>query len=225
MKEIRCDIVEDVLKFQLVMFPVSCFLKTKITKPTKYVEDDAKIIPPGSIVYPRDGVLAEFVKRIPHFPKILGESIESHGMCPHLSHSMPNSQTKLGTFPTTPFVISVKDINAVILSHLRRDHWKPYRKLPGWMFPPRSDMIEFSCIKLMEIIKYYKLQQVAIPFGGFNMHEGDKHHILRVKEIMNKYLGDEVNLCHPLVEEKTGSLRSFGASSTVTIDEEETEVV
>jgi hypothetical protein len=180
MRELRVNILEHLDKFQLVCLAVSCYQKKM-----------------GEIVVPKEGMMREFVNKFPELPKLFGNSVGKYGNCPGIVYSVPStkSPTKIMSFPITPTSLRVEDPQTVVIARLAK-RFKPFTLLPGWLLRPRLDMVEFSCIKLLEIIKYFKLKEVAVVMDTFGLGEGDEEYSANVKDMMVKYfVQSPVSLC------------------------------
>ena len=79
-------------------------------------------------------------------------------------------------------------------------------------------MVEFSAIKLAEIIQYYKLTKVAIPFEMLTLDREDRDDYNRIRNIMQKYLKEEVYMVSQPQDGEQGTVQS-AVSSTVTYEE------
>ena len=208
MQEIITDVFENINKFDLVVIPCSQFLKK-----TGDVCIDKKN--PNSTV-------AKLFKKIPSLSMEMGNVVETYGSCPFIFHTVLGTTRpcKLATFPTTPSAQSIRPENRekYILPHLVKGMKGSQTLVPGWMMYPRSDIVEFSCIKLAEVIRWYKLRAVVLPWDGFNIPEGDRDQETRIKSILNKYLPNEVFLSTlPKEEKPTQSM----VTSTVEYDDAE----
>lgn len=177
MREIRTNILEHVDKFQLVCLGISCYQKKN-----------------GESVVPKEGMMREFVNRIPELPLLIGKSVGVYGNCPSIVHTLKGTRypTKLMSFPITPTSLRVENPEEAVISRLAK-RFKPFTLLPGWLLRPRMDMIEFSSIKLIEIIKYYKLSEVAIVIETLGMGEGDEKYAEKVRDLFMRIFGS-----HPI---------------------------
>jgi len=175
----------------------------------------------GGIPVPKDGILSKFVEKYPDLPQEIGKGVEKFGNCPSIVMTVPNTRfpTKFATFPVAPTSLRAEDPDNYVFQRLK-GRFKPYTLLPGWTITPRSDVIEFSSFKLREIIKYYKLTKLVIPFEMFTFDREDKDDYTRVKTIMKKYLGSEVLIATHTRESSQGTITS-SVSSSLTMDDDE----
>ena len=178
MREITHNILEDPSKFQLILLPCTVYQKKDGTTPVQ-----------------KSGFFHDLVEKYSFLPASIGKSVEKYGNCPAILESIPNTKfpTKFGTFPVTPTSLRVENPDDVVYSRLK-GKFKKYSLLPGWTLLPRSDMVEFSCIKLLEIMKYYKLSQVALPFEMFAFDREDESDYLRTASIIQKFIPDNLYL-------------------------------
>jgi hypothetical protein len=196
MREIKTNIFENVNKFDLIVLPCSQFLKK-----------DGTICIDRS----RKTIVSELFEKIPTLNKEMGDVVETYGCCPYIFHTVKGTQKpcKLATFPITPSAQSIKIENRekYILPHLLNG--RKQTLVPGWMLYPRPDIVEFACRKLEEVIKWYKLSHVVLPWDAFNIPENSEHEG-RIKNILNKYLPNEVFLVtsEPEVERSNVSVTS-----------------
>lgn len=188
MRELRVNLLECYEKFQLICLATSCYQKKN-----------------GEIVVPKEGLMRDFVTKFPDLPLIIGKSIGTYGNCPHIAYSIKSSPkpTKIMSFPITPTSLRVEDPQTVVISRLAK-RFKPYTLLPGWLLRPRIDMVEFSSIKVAEVIRYYKLTDVAIAIDTFGVGEGDEQYYETVKDMFMRYFDQlPVTLCYlPKAEQK-----------------------
>lgn len=191
MRELRVNILECYDKFQLVSIGVSVYQKKD-----------------GTSVVPKEGMMRDIVTKWPDLPKLIGNAVGKYGNCPSIVYSIPQTSkpTKIMSFPITPTSLRVETPEDVVIARLAK-RFKPYTLLPGWMLRPRMDMIEFSCIKLAEIIKYYKLTEVALVIDTLGLGEGDEKYYEIVRDMFMRYFGSlPVSLCtspdHPAPKKK-----------------------
>lgn len=181
MKELRVNILECYEKFPLVA--IGCSLYQKKDK--------------GEIVVPKEGLMRDIVTKWPELPKLFGSAIGKYGGCPSIVWSIPQTKypTKIMSFPITPTSLRVETPEDVVIARLAK-RFKAYTLLPGWLLRPRMDMIEFSCIKLAEIIRYYKLSDVALVVDTLGLGEGDEKYYEIVRDMFMRYFGSlPVSLC------------------------------
>lgn len=171
MREIRANILECYERFQLISIGVSVYQKKD-----------------GTTVVPKEGLMRDIVTKWPDLPKLIGNAVAKYGNCPSIVYSIPQTKfpTKIMSFPITPTSLRVETPAEVVIARLAK-RFKPYTLLPGWLLRPRLDMIEFSCIKLAEIIKYYKLSEVALLVDTLGLGEGDEKYWEVVRELFLKY--------------------------------------
>ena len=203
MQEIRSNIFTDAGKFDLICLPCSCYQKKD-----------------GTVAAPKEGFLQQLVEKCPSLLSEIGKGVEKYGNCPAMLSSIPNTPkpTKFITFPVAPSGFRAENPNDYVFQRLQ-GKFKEYALLPGWAIVPRSDMVEFSAIKLAEIIKYYKLKKVAVPFEMFTFDREDKDDYTRIRNIMEKYLGEEVFMVTQPQDGEVGTVQS-AVTSTVTYEEE-----
>jgi len=181
MRELRVNILDCYDKFQLICLGTSCYQKKD-----------------GTIVIPKEGIMRDIVTKWPDLPLIFGKSIGKYGNCPNIVYSIPSSAkpTKIMSFPITPTSLRVEDPSVVVLSRLSK-RFKPFTLLPGWLLRPRLDMVEFSSIKLAEVIRYFKLTDVAIVVETLGVGEGDEAYYELVKDMFVKYFDQlPISLCY-----------------------------
>lgn len=181
MREIRANLIECYDKFQLIVLATSCYQKKS-----------------GEIVVPKEGLMRDFVTKFPDLPKCFGDSVATYGNSPYIAMTIKASRypTKIMSFPTTPTSLRVKDPEQVVIARLAK-RFKPYTLLPGWLLRPRIDMIEFSCYKLSEVIKWYKLTEVALAVDTMGLGEGDEKYWSVVRDMFLKFFGDlPLTLCY-----------------------------
>jgi hypothetical protein len=201
MRELRVNILECYDKFQLVALGCSLYQK--------------KI---GEIVIPKEGMMRDIVTKFPDLPKLFGSAIGKYGGCPSIVFSVPKTTkpTKIMSFPITPTSLRVESPEDVVIARLAK-RFKPFTLLPGWLLRPRMDMIEFSCIKLAEIIKYYKLTDVALVIDTLGLGEGDEKYYDIVRDMFLRYFGDlPVNLCTSPDHPKVGAAPNKNTEQEVT---------
>ena len=206
MQEIRCDIFESFDKFELILIPISCYQKKRN----------------GAVPVMSDSLLESFTKQYPSLPEEIGKTIEKFGGCPSIIDSVKTNTrtpTKFATFPIAPPNLRTVNPDEHVFNRLK-GRFKPYYLLPGWTLLPRQDMLEFSCIKINEIIRWYKLTKVALPFEGFTFELEDKPCYERVCKMLKKFIIDGLYLIYP--EQKTSSQEQITTvQSTVTMEEED----
>jgi len=185
MQEISVNILEDYENFELICLPCSVYQKKAS----------------GEIVTGKKGFIHDFAEKFENLPVKIGESITKLGSVPYPCYSIEGSSrpTKIAGFPITPSNLRAEDPDLVVYNRFA-GRFKKFSLLAGFFIAPRSDVLEFSCIKLKEIVKYYKLNRVAIPFEGFAFEEGDEKHIDRVRNVLFKHLGDNVYLTNQIEE-------------------------
>jgi hypothetical protein len=209
MREIKTNILENVNKFDLIVLPCSQFLK----------KDGTICIDKNN----KKSIVAQLFDKIPTLNTEMGDVVETYGCCPYIFHTIKGTQKpcKLATFPITPSAQSIKAENRekYVLPHLLKGMRGTQTLVPGWMLYPRSDIVEFACRKLEEIIKWYKLSNVVLPWDSFNIPENSDHEG-RIKNILNKYLPNEVFLVTSQVEQQG---ERVGMSVTSTVEYEEGE--
>jgi hypothetical protein len=192
MREIRANILECYERFQLISLGVSVYQKKD-----------------GTAVVPKEGLMRDIVTKWPDLPKLIGNAVGKFGNCPSIVYSIPQTKypTKIMSFPITPTSLRVEVPEDIVIARLAK-RFKPYTLLPGWLLRPRFDMIEFSCIKLTEIIKYYKLSEVALVVDTLGLGEGDEGYYEIVRDLFLKYFGDLpvtlLSLPEPKGENKKG---------------------
>jgi hypothetical protein len=190
MQEIRTNILEHYEKFQLIVLANSLYQK--------------KVL--GEIVVPKDGIVREFVNKWPDIPKCFGSSVGKYGGCPSIAYTIKESRfpTKILTFPVTPTSLRVENPEEIVVARFAK-RFKHFSLLCGWMLRPRLDMIEYSSIKLAEIVKFYKLTSVAFPVESMGLGEGDEKYYDAVRDIFLKYFGNlPITLCYSLKVESKG---------------------
>jgi len=185
MQEITVDLLEDHQNFELICLPCSLYQK----------KND------GEIVTGKKGIMFDFCERFEGLNIKIGEGITKFGSVPYPCYTVDGSKipTKICGFPMTPSNMRAEDPSTIVYNRFK-NRFKPFSLLPGFFLAPRSDSLEFSCIKLKEVITYYKLTKVAIPFEGFAFGEGDDRHIDRVKKILYTHLDSNVYLTNPIKE-------------------------
>lgn len=214
MKEINVNLIEHLDKFQLICCGISCYQK--------------KI---GTIVVSPTGFMHDLCEKYPELPILFGKSVGKYGNCPSIVYSVPGTRypTKLLSFPVTPTSLRSEVADDIVIAKLK-GRFKPQSLICGWMLKTRLDMLEFSAIKLIEIINFYKLSEVAIAVESFGLGEGDEDHYELCKRMLMKYfVRVPVTLCYSLkkdvtkeeVPETTQSV--VGSSYKEDTDEEEIE--
>lgn len=181
MQEIRVNLTECYEKFQLIALASSCYQKKS-----------------GEIVVPKDGLMRDFVTKFPDLPMVFGDAVAIYGNCPYIAYTIRASRypTKIMSFPITPTSLRVKEPEKIVIARLAK-RFKPYTLLPGWLLRPRIDMVEFSCYKFAEVIKFYKLENVALAVDTLGLGDGDEKYYELVKDIFMKYLNHlPVSLCY-----------------------------
>ena len=204
MKHININLLEDIGKFQLVCLPISVYQKKDGTVPVQ-----------------KDSLLGKIVEKFPDLPTELGNGVERFGNCPAILSSVPNTPypTKFITFPTSPSNLRAENPDNYVFKRLQ-GKFKKHALLPGWSIVPRSDMVEFSSIKLNEIIKFYKLTEVVIPFELFTFDRDDKSDYERVLSIIGKHIKSNIYISHETNQPSTGT-EKVNVSSEVSMDDEE----
>lgn len=202
MRELRVNILDCYDKFPLIA--LGCSLYQKKDK--------------GEIVIPKDGLMRDIVTKWPDLPKLFGTAIAKYGGCPSIVYPIPQTPlpTKIMSFPVTPTSLRVENPEGVVIARLAK-RFKPYTLLPGWLLRPRLDMIEFSCIKLAEIVKYYKLSDTALIIDSLGLGEGDEKYYDVVRDILARYLQSlPISLCHLPKQQKENKIVNV-AEATQTI--------
>jgi len=191
MKEINIDMFEDYGKFELICLPCSTFQKRDT----------------GELISGRRGFTFEFYNKFAGVSREIAIGYQRFGAIPYPCYTIQSTKypTKICGFPITPPMIRHEDPDYIVYNRFV-GKFKKNKMLPGCFIAPRSDVLEFSCIKLREVIKFYKLTSVAIPFEGFWLGEGDERHIDRVKKILFKFLGDDVYLTYQTQEASRGNI-------------------
>lgn len=204
MQIIEQDILRTYNQYQLILLPTSVFQKKT-----------------GEIAFPKKGLMEKIVERAPSLPKQMGQAVEQYGHCPAILSHIPNTKypTKFMTFPVTPAHLRVANPDEHVF-HRLKGRFKEYSLLPGWMLLPRRDVVEFACIKLKEIMKFYKLDKVALPIGVFHFDPEDKHVEDRVLKTISTYISDGLYVLYPPTESKEDII-STGATSEVKFEENE----
>jgi len=205
MQEIRYNILEDPSKFELICIPCSCYQKKDGSIPVQKKEKT---------------LFGEFVEAYPNLPTEMGEGVEKYGNCPKILNSIPNlkTTTKFCTFPTSPTSLRAKNPDNYVY-HRLKGKFKPYSLLPGWSILPRCDMVEFAAIKLSEIIHYYKLTKVAIPFEMFTFDREDVDHYNTIKNILTKHVKDGLFMVSKPNEPDRGTVHNTAVQSSVTYED------
>ena len=207
MREIQANILECYQNFQLIA--LGCSLYQKKDK--------------GEIVVPKEGLMREIVTCWPELPRLFGSSIAKFGGCPNIVYSIPNTKfpTKILSFPITPTSLRVETPEEVVISRLAK-RFKSFTLLPGWLLRPRLDMIEFSCIKLAEIIKWYRLTEVALVVDTLGLGEGDEKYYDIVRDLFMRYFGLlPVTLCSIAKNNKGKEIKNEVISTTTSSTYEE----
>jgi len=207
MREIQANILECYQNFQLIA--LGCSLYQKKDK--------------GEIVVPKEGLMREIVTCWPELPRLFGSSIAKFGGCPNIVYSIPNTKfpTKILSFPITPTSLRVETPEEVVISRLAK-RFKSFTLLPGWLLRPRLDMIEFSCIKLAEIIKWYRLTEVALVVDTLGLGEGDEKYYDIVRDLFMRYFGSlPVTLCSIAKNNKGKEIKNEVISTTTSSTYEE----
>jgi len=204
MQEIKHDIIEDPGKFSLIALPCTAYQKKT-----------------GEVPVPKEGLLSRLVEKYPNLPMDIGSTVEKYGNCPSIMKTIADMKTptKFCTFPVSPTSLRVQNPDNYVFRRLIGRFKKPYSLLPGWTLVPRSDMVEFSAIKLAEIMRFYKLSNVAIPFELFTFDREDKDDYTRIKNIICKYIKEGLYLVSRPSESTQGTIISNIARSTVTFEE------
>jgi hypothetical protein len=203
MREIRHDLINDPGKFELICLPCSCYQKKD-----------------GTIPIPKDGFLSQLVEKYPNLPAEMGRGVEKYGNCPAILSAIPNTPlpTKFITLPVSPSNLRAENPDEYVFQRLQ-GKFKKLSLLPGWTLIPRSDMVEFACIKLREIMHYYKLTKVAIPFEMFTLDREDKDDYARIKNIIEKIVHDDLFMVMRPLEDVQGTVHGGIVQSSVSYDE------
>ena len=206
-KIINFDILSNPGEFELILLPTSIYQKKN-----------------GTVAVMKGGLLEQIVARCPSLPAQMGKGVETYGNCPAILSHIPNTKhpTKFMTFPVSPSTLRAKEPDHHVF-HRLKGRFKKYALLPGWCLLPRSDMVEFSSIKLKEIIRYYKLSKVALPFDLFTLgkEEVEKEQD-RIMGIISRIVPEGLSLIHHPKENPTGTFRTSVATSEVYFEEGET---
>lgn len=204
MQIVEQDILQTYNQYQLILLPTSVYQKKA-----------------GEVAYPRKGLMEKIVERAPTLPTQMGKAVEQYGHCPAILSHIPNTKypTKFMTFPVTPSNLRVANPDEHVF-HRLKGRFKPYSLLPGWMLLPRRDVVEFASIKLKEIMKFYKLDKVALPVGAFQFDEDDKAVEERVLKTITTYISDGLFILYP-PKETQEDIISTGATSEVKFEENE----
>jgi hypothetical protein len=204
MQEIKHDLITDPSKFELICLPCSTYQKKD-----------------GSMPVPKNSFLSQLVEKYPNLPMELGKGVEEYGGCPAVLSSIPNTPmpTKFATFPIAPPNLRAEKPDNYVYNRLK-GKFKDYYLLPGWTLLPRSDMVEFASIKLKEIMVYYKLTKVAIPFDMFNFDHEDREEYTRIKNIMSRIVSNDVFIVTKPSESAEGTVHGGMVQSSVTYEEE-----
>jgi len=170
MRHINFDIFSNPSKFDLILLPCTCYQKKD-----------------GTVPVMKDSFLEKIVERCPSLTSQIGKGVEAYGNCPSILSHIPKTPkpTKFATFPFSPPALRAEDPDKYVYSRLKGD-FKKFSLIPGWALMPRADMVEFSAIKLMEIIKYNKLDAVALPLEMFTFDAEDKQHADRILSIIER---------------------------------------
>jgi len=206
MREIRHNILEDPGKFELICLPCSCYQKKDGTIPVQKKERT---------------FFTQLVELYPNLPAEMGKGVEKYGNCPAILSYVPNikNTTKFTTFPVSPTGMRAEHPDDYVY-HRLRGSFKDYALLPGWALIPRSDMVEFAAIKLAEIIKYYKLTKVAIPFEMFTLDREDKDDYTRIKNIIAGHCGEGLYIVSKPSDPSGGTVTNATVQSSVTYEDE-----
>jgi len=190
MKQINFDILTNPGEFEVILIPCSTYQKKGGDSPVMC----------GSM-------LEEIVAKCPSLPSKIGKAVEQYGNCPAILNHIPGTKypTKFMTFPVSPPALRAEDPDRYVYSRLK-GKFKKFSLLPGWTLAPRSDMVEFSSIKMLEIIRYYKLSKVALPYELFTFDEGDKTHRERTIEIVSRIITDALFIVHRPKEKAEGTI-------------------
>jgi len=203
MKTINFDILSDPRKFDIILLPVSVYQKKNGTSPVM-----------------GGGMLEEIVAKCPSLPTQIGGAVEKYGGCPAILSHIPNTPkpTKFATFPVTPSNLRAENPDDYVFNRLKGS-FKKYSLLPGWAIAPRSDMVEFASIKLLEIIRYFKLDTVALPYELFTFDPEDKVHSDRVISIVESIVSEALYIVKRPKEAVQGTVQTT-ATSQVYYEEE-----
>jgi len=204
MKQITFNILENPGKFELILLPCSCYQKKDGTSPVM-----------------SNSFMEEIVKRCPSLPKQIGKGVETYGNCPSILSHIPNTPgpTKFATFPVTPSNLRAENPDDYVYNRLVGKFKKKYCLLPGWSLLPRSDMVEFACIKLIEIIKYYSLNMVCLPLELFNFDPEDQKDKDRVLGIIGRIVTEGLFITSLPNESEQGTVQTSVATSQVYYEE------
>lgn len=172
MKIINFDLLSNPGEFEVFLLPISVYQKKN-----------------GTIPVMKGGFLEKIVSKAPNLPSDIGKSIEKYGNCPAVLHHIPGTRypTKFITFPVSPTALRAENPDQHVF-HRLKGRFKKFSLLPGWTLLPRVDMVEFSCIKLREIIKYHKLTKIAFPFEMLTFEKEDRHIFNHLGEIIEKVI-------------------------------------
>lgn len=204
MKTINYDILNNPSKFSIILICCSVYQKKDGTSPVM-----------------SGGMLEELVEKCPSLPSQIGKAVEQYGGCPAILSHIPNTPipTKFATFPVTPSNLRAENPDDYVYNRLK-GKFKKYSLLPGWALVPRSDMVEFSAIKLAEIIKYYKLETVALPYDLFTFDEEDQEHAERAINIIERVVTDALIIVKRPKENTQGTVQATASSQVYYEDEE-----
>jgi len=207
MKSINFDILSKPGEFELILIPCSCYQKKG-----------------GEMPVMKGGLLEEIVSRCPSLPTQIGKAVEQYGNCPAILSHIPGTKhpTKFATFPISPTSLRAENPDDYIF-HRLKGRFPKYKLLPGWTLLPRSDMLEFAAIKLAEIIKYYKLTMVALPFELFTLDPEDKKETERILGIIGRIVTEGLYIVHRPEESSQGTVRNNIVTSQVYYEEGETD--
>jgi len=172
MQTVHVDLLSNPGEFEIFLLPTTLYQKKN-----------------GAVPVMKGGLFEKIVEKAPKLPHDIGKAIEKYGNCPAILHHIPGTKypTKFATFPMSPTALRAENPDDHVF-HRLRGRFKPFSLLPGWTLLPRSDMIEFSCIKLQSIMKYYKLSKVALPFEMFTFGEGDEKDAQRIGNIIESII-------------------------------------
>jgi len=202
MQEISLDVLKDPFKFELIMIPCSCYQKKN-----------------GEVAVMPNSFLDELIKKAPTLRTEIGKAVERYGNCPAVLSAIPGSPipTKFCTFPISPSNLRAEDPDDYVF-HRLKGKFKKYSLLPGWTLLPRIDMVEFSAIKLREIIKYFRLTKIVLQYESFTLDKEDKMHYTKIQNIMQRYLQESFYVAH-MPKENIEVKNQVTATSSVTFEE------
>lgn len=204
MQQINHDILSDPGKFQLILIPCTCYQKRDGTTPVM-----------------KNSLFEKIVEKCPSLTQRIGNGVEEFGNCPAILNHIPGTKypTKFATFPVSPVNLRPKDPDQYVF-HRLVGKFNKNSFVPGWALAPRSDMVEFSSIKLVEIMKYYKLHSVALPYELFTFGEDDKKHEERTLNIISRIVHEGLYLTRVGEDQNYGTIYNSLVTSEVMSGEE-----